>query len=62
MESREESVSVTEAALALSASYPQTMRWLLTGQLSGKKEDGRWRIDASSVERLKRERGRSGTH
>lgn len=47
--------SVTEAGREGGWSYPQTMRLLLVGRLDGEKQDGRWRIDASSVRRLKEE-------
>lgn len=56
MKSTDHTLSVTEAGQAGRWSYPQVVRLLMTGKLSGTKYDGRWRIDADSVERLKAER------
>lgn len=50
MDNSGSTLSVTEAAQLLRASYPRTMRALLTGEINGEKVDGRWRISRASVE------------
>lgn len=52
----ESMIPLSQAALALSASYNQTLRWVLVGDLKGERRDGRWLVDAADVERLKAER------
>lgn len=52
MKSKDDTLSVTEAGQAGRWSYPQVVRLLMTGELTGAKRDGRWRIDVDSVDRL----------
>jgi hypothetical protein len=49
-------ISLSQAALALSASYNQTLRWVLVGELKGERREGRWLVDAADLQRLKAER------
>jgi hypothetical protein len=51
MESTE--VTLTEAAITLAASYNQTLRWVMVGELKGARRNGRWFVDAVDLERLR---------
>lgn len=49
-------IPLSEAAFSLKAPWRSCYDWLLSGRLSGRKVNGRWMVDASSVERVRRER------
>lgn len=51
-------ISLTEAALRLKRSYPQTLRLVLTGVLQGEQENGRWRVSERSVTEFRPKAGR----
>ena len=51
-----ERMPLSEAAYALHKSWRAAYDMLLAGVLTGGKENGRWVVDAASVERIKRER------
>jgi hypothetical protein len=46
-------VTLTEAAITLAASYNQTLRWVMVGELKGERRNGRWFVDAADLERLR---------
>ena len=49
--------SISDAAHELGLSWAATWRLVLTGALNGRRDriSGRWRVDRSSVERVKRD-------
>lgn len=51
-----ETMSLSDAARLLRISYHSALRLVLIGELDAEREEGRWRVSRSSVERLKRER------
>ena len=51
------SISLPDAAHALSLSYNAAHRLLLIGTLTGTKRDGRWYVDRRSLDAFKRARG-----
>jgi hypothetical protein len=46
------SIDLTLASLRLKLSYQQCLRLVLKGELAGERVDGRWRVEATAVERL----------
>lgn len=49
-------VGLAEAAQQLGCSWNVAFRYLLEGRLLGQKLNGRWRVEARSVDRLSAER------
>jgi hypothetical protein len=49
-------IPLSQAALELAASYNQTLRWVMVGQLKGERRDGRWLVDHADLARFKVER------
>ncbi len=47
-----EEVSLPQAARLLKIAWPKAYQLLMTGQLKGRQERGRWRVTAASVRRL----------
>ena len=45
-------VTLTEAAFRLGRSYPSTLNLVLTKRLKGERREGRWFVDADSLEQL----------
>lgn len=52
-------VSLPDAAIQLGMSYNQTLRLVLIRELTGRKREGRWYIDASDLKRLIARRART---
>ena len=52
-------MSLSDAARLLHISYHSALRLILIGSLQAEREEGRWRVNRASVERLQRERGAS---
>jgi hypothetical protein len=48
-----EELSLAEAALRLGLSWQRAWRLVLTGEIVGRKRDGRWVVDSESVERYR---------
>ena len=55
----EPEMSLSEAAARLKRSYNRTLRLVLIGKLDGWKDDGRWRLAATSVDKFARETQRT---
>lgn len=51
-------IPLADAAMRLGVSWQQAWRLLLTGTLQGRKDGGRWVVDAESLERTKAARDR----
>ena len=49
-------IDLIEAARLLAVPYSTAHRFALVGKLKAERVDGRWRVDAQSVERILRER------
>ncbi len=47
-------VTLTEAAFRLGRSYPSTLNLVLTKRLKGERREGRWFVDADSLDGLER--------
>ena len=52
-------IPLADAAMRLGVSWSAAWRLLLTGKLQGRKEGGRWIVDADSLERAKAARDRA---
>jgi hypothetical protein len=48
-----EELSLAEAALRLGLSWQRAWRLVLTGEIVGRKHEGRWVVNADSVERYR---------
>jgi hypothetical protein len=48
-----DSMSLTQAAVALQKSYNVVLRLVLLGRIRGEQRNGRWFVDARDVARLK---------
>jgi hypothetical protein len=49
-------ISLTDAAFELGLRYHRALNLVLCGDLRGRKVEGRWKVDAASVARVKTER------
>lgn len=57
IEAKLEPISIRETASRLKATRQQAYLWIWDGKISAvKSQDGRWLVDAASVERLRRKR------
>jgi hypothetical protein len=49
---RPKEITLTQAAIRMSASYNQTLRRVLLGEIRGVQRNGRWYVDRDDLERF----------